>query len=128
MCECVCEYVCARVYVFVCSCRTLCSGQVSVGGGSQTQLLGSAEAPAVQEHRQVDDVPHVVVAVDVGVTQHAVQVLVDGLDDDVGVAGKDGDEGPLVEQHPHLVAEGNSRLVWYRGELGQNASKSRKLE
>ena len=108
--------MCVYVCVCVCSCRTLGPSQVSVGGGSQTQLLGSAEASAVQEHGQVDDVPHVVVPVDVGVTQHAVQVLVDGLDDDVGVAGEDGDEGSLGEQHPHLVAEGNSRLVWLWGE------------
>ena len=94
----------------MCSCRTLGPSQVSVGGGSQTQLLGSAEASAVQEHGQVDDVPHVVVPVDVGVSQHAVQVLVDGLDDDVGVAGEDGDEGALGEEDPHLC--GVVCLVW----------------
>lgn len=47
-------------------------------------------------------VTHVVVAVDVGVTQHAVQVLIDGFNDDMGVAGKDGDEGALGEENPHL--------------------------
>lgn len=59
----------------------------------------------------MDDVSHVVMAVDVGVPEHAVQVLVDGLDDDVGVAGKDGDEGAFGEQHPHLVEEGNRRRI-----------------
>lgn len=48
------------------------------------------------------DVPHVVMAVDVGISQNAVQVLVDGFDDDVWVAGKDGDEGAFGEQHPNL--------------------------
>lgn len=51
----------------------------------------------------MDDVSHVVMAVDVGVPEHAVQVLVDGLDDDVGVAGEDGDEGAFGEEHSHLV-------------------------
>lgn len=50
----------------------------------------------------MDDVPHVVMSVDVGVSEDAVQVLVDGFDDDVGVAGEDGDEGAFREQHPHL--------------------------
>lgn len=50
----------------------------------------------------MDDVPHVVVPVDVGVSQHAVEVLVDGFDDDVRVACKDGDEGAFREEHPHL--------------------------
>lgn len=48
------------------------------------------------------DVPHVVMAVDVGISQNAVQVLVDGFDNDVWVAGKDRDEGAFGEQHPNL--------------------------
>lgn len=48
------------------------------------------------------NVPHVVVTVDVGVPQNAVQVLVDGFDNDVWVTGKDGDEGPFGEEHPYL--------------------------
>jgi hypothetical protein len=51
-------------------------------------------------------------AVDVGVPEHAVQVLVDGLDDDVGVAGEDGDEGAFGKQHPHLVKQGETRYIW----------------
>lgn len=72
---------------------TLCRHGVSIGRGHHAQLLGGAETPAVEEHWQVDDVPHVVVPVDVGVSQHAVEVLVYGFDDDVWVACKDGDEG-----------------------------------
>ena len=95
---------------------------VSVGGGGGAHLPGAAEAPAVEEDGQVDDVPHVVVAVDVGVSQHAVQVLVDGLDDDVGVAGKDGDEGALGEEDPHLsvcvcVCVGVCVAVWPCGRV-----------
>lgn len=51
----------------------------------------------------MDDVAHVVVAVDVGVTQHTVEVLVYSFDDDVRVTCKDGDEGTFGEQHPHLI-------------------------
>lgn len=51
----------------------------------------------------MDNVPHVVVAVDVGVSQHAVEVLVDGFNDDMRVAGKDGDEGPFREENSHLA-------------------------
>lgn len=50
----------------------------------------------------MNDVPHVVVSIDVGVFEDTVQVLVDGFDDDVRVTGKDGDEGPFGEQHPYL--------------------------
>lgn len=81
---------------------TLCRHGLSVGRGHHAQLLGGAETPAVEEHRQVDNVPHVVVPVDVGVSQHAVEVLVDGFDDDVRIACKDGDEGAFREEHPHL--------------------------
>lgn len=50
----------------------------------------------------MDDVPHVVVSVNVGVSQHTVEVLVDGFYDDMGVAGKDGDERAFREEDPHL--------------------------
>ena len=90
-------------------CPTVSVGRFSVGGrdGRRTHLLGAAQAAAVEEHGQVHDVAHVVVAVDVGVTKNAVQVLVDGLDDDVRVAGEDGDEGALGEEHPHLDGRRN---------------------
>lgn len=81
---------------------TLSGQRLSVGGGDRAQLLGRAEASAVEEDGQVNDVPHVVVPVDVGVPQHAVQVLVDGFDDDVRVAGEDGDEGAFGEENSHL--------------------------
>lgn len=81
---------------------TLSSKQISIVRRSHGELLGCGEATAVQEDGQVHYVAHVVVAIDVGITQHAVQVLVDGFDDDVGVAGKDGDEGALGEENPHL--------------------------
>lgn len=81
---------------------TLSTKQVSIGGRRHAKLLGCAEAAAVQKDRQVHDVAHIIMAVDVGITQHAVQVLVDGFDDDVGVAGKDGDERALGEEHSHL--------------------------
>lgn len=81
---------------------TVSVGGVPVGGGRRAHLPGAGQAPAVEEDRQVDDVAHVVVAVDVGVSQDAVQVLVDGFDDDVRVTGEDGDEGSFGEQHPHL--------------------------
>lgn len=76
-------------------------GSVPVGGRGGTNL-GAGESSAVEEDRQVDDVPHVVVSVDVGVPEDAVQVLVDGFDDDVRVAGEDGDEGAFGEQHADL--------------------------
>lgn len=53
----------------------------------------------------MDDVSHVVVAIDVGVTQHTVEVLVYGFDDDMRVAGKDGDEGAFRKQHSNLQTE-----------------------
>ena len=77
-------------------------GGVPVGRRGGTHLPGAGQPSAVEEDGQVDDVPHVVVSVDVGVSEDAVQVLVDGLDDDVRVAGKDGDERAFGEQHPHL--------------------------
>lgn len=83
-------------------CRTIGAGGVSIGRRGGAHLLGTGEPPAVEEDREVNDVPHVVVSIDVGVPQHAVQVLVDGFDDDVWVTGKDGDEGPFGEQHAHL--------------------------
>lgn len=81
---------------------TLSSKQISVSWRRHAELLCCAEATAVQEDRQVHYVAHVVMAVDVGITQHTVQVLVDGFNDDVGVARKNGDKGALGEENPHL--------------------------
>lgn len=53
----------------------------------------------------MDNIPHVVMAVDVGVPQHTVEVLVDGFNDDMWVAGKDGDEWAFGEENPHLRPE-----------------------
>lgn len=50
----------------------------------------------------MDDVPHVVMSVDVGVSQHTVKVLVDSFDDNMGVTGKDGDKRAFGEKYPHL--------------------------
>ena len=71
-------------------------------GGSGAELFGRAEASAVEEYWQVDDVPHVVVSVDVGVSQHTVEVLVDSFDDDMGVTGKNGNKRPFGEEYPDL--------------------------
>lgn len=75
---------------------------LSIARGGHTKLFGCTETSAVEEHWQVDDVPHVVVAIDVGVSQHTVEVLVDSFYDDMGIAGKDGDEGAFGEENPHL--------------------------
>lgn len=84
---------------------TFRAGGVSISGGGGAHLPGAGESSAVEEDRQVDNVPHVVVSVDVRVSEDAVQVLVDGLDDDVRVAGEYGDEGAFGEQNPHLQEE-----------------------
>lgn len=81
---------------------TFSVGGVPVSRRGRAHLPGAGESSAVEKDGQVDDVPHIVVSVDVGVSEDAVQVLVDGFDDDVRIAGKDGDEGPFGEQHPHL--------------------------
>ena len=81
---------------------TVSVGGVPVGGRGGAHLPGAGESSAVEEDGQVDDVPHVVVSVDVRVSQDAVQVLVDGFDDDVRVAGEDGDERTFREQNAHL--------------------------
>lgn len=49
------------------------------------------------------NVAHVVVAIDVGVSKHTAEVLVDGFDDDMWVTGKDGDEWALGKQDAHLA-------------------------
>lgn len=41
---------------------------IRIGWSGNAESLGSAEATAVEEHGQVDDVSHVVMAIDVGVT------------------------------------------------------------
>ena len=114
------EYFRKALYVL----HTLRVDQVSVGsGGGHAQLPGGAKTSAVEKDRQVDDVPHVVVAVDVGVPEHAVQVLVDGLDDDVGVTGKNRDEGAFGEQHPHLVEGRNSKRIYDQDPYPQSLSE-----
>lgn len=77
-------------------------GGVPVGGRGGAHLPGAGESSAVEEDGQVDDVAHVVVSVDVGVSEDAVQVLVDGFDDDVRVTGEDGDERAFGEQNADL--------------------------
>lgn len=94
---------------------TVSVGCVPIGRCSSAHLPGAGQSSAVEEDGQVDDVPHVVVSVDVGVSQDAVQVLVDGFDDDVRVAGKDGDEGSFGEQHPHLQDQ-QEQEVFHRPE------------
>lgn len=48
------------------------------------------------------DVSHVVMAIDVGVSQDAVEVLVDSFDDNMRVTSKDGDKRAFGEEDPHL--------------------------
>lgn len=55
----------------------------------------------------MNNVPHVVVSVDVGVPQDTVEVLVDCFDDNMGVAGKDGDKRAFGKENPHLQSEGS---------------------
>ena len=87
----------ALAVILVITTVTVSVGSVSVSRRSGTHLPGTRQSPAVEEDGQVDDVPHVVMSVDVGVSEDAVQVLVNGFDDDVRVAGKDGDEGTFGE-------------------------------
>lgn len=44
---------------------TLSGQSLSIGGGCHAKLFGSAEPSAVEEYWQVDNVSHVVVAIDV---------------------------------------------------------------
>lgn len=74
----------------------------SVGWGWRTHLLSTTKASAVKKDGQVYNVAHVIMAVDVGVTQYTVQVLVDSFNNDVRVTGKDRDEWTFGEKHPHL--------------------------
>lgn len=78
---------------------------IRIGWCRNAESLGGAEAATVEEHGKVDDVSHVVMAIDVGVTQHTVEVLVYGLDDDMRVTSKDGDEGAFREEHSNLQTE-----------------------
>lgn len=75
---------------------------IHIGWCGNAESLSGAEATAVEEDGQVDDVPHVVVAVDIGVAEHAVEVLIYSFDDDMRVAGKDGDEGTFGKKHSNL--------------------------
>lgn len=81
---------------------TLSRHHISVGGSCHAELFGRAQASAIEEYWQVDNVSHVVVAIDVGVSQYAVEILIDGFDDNMGVTGKDGDKRAFGEQYPHL--------------------------
>lgn len=95
---------------------TISVNGVPVSWHGSTHLLGTGESSAVEEDREVDDVPHIVVSVDVRVSEDAVQILVDGFDDDVGVTGEDGDEGAFGEQHPHLQeGAGLISVVHFKG-------------
>ena len=89
---------------------TLSRRWLSIDGGRHAEFFGRAEASAVEEYWQVDDVPHVVVSVDVGVSQYTVEVLVDSFDDDMGVTGKDGNKRTFGEEHPHLEGERNQKF------------------
>lgn len=50
----------------------------------------------------MNDVPHVVVSIDVGISEHTVEVLIDSFNDNMGIAGKDGDKRTLGEEYSHL--------------------------
>lgn len=74
----------------------------SIGRGNHAELFGCTETSAVEEHWQVDNVPHVVMSIDVRVSQDTVKVLVDSFDDNMGVTCEDGDKGAFGEENPHL--------------------------
>ena len=61
-----------------------------------TVMVLDAQALALQVERQVHNVPQVVKPIDVGVLEGGLQVVLDALDDDVGVHCQDGDEGGVV--------------------------------
>lgn len=50
----------------------------------------------------MDNVLHVVMSINVGVSQYTVEVLVDSFDDNMGVTGKDGDKRAFGEENPYL--------------------------
>lgn len=50
----------------------------------------------------MNNVPHIVMSVDVGVSQYTVEVLVNSFNDNMGVTGKDGDKWAFGEENPHL--------------------------
>lgn len=81
---------------------TLSRQCLSIGGGYHAELFGCTETSAVEEYWQVNNVPHVVMSIDVGVSQYTVKVLVDSFDDNMGVACKDGDKRAFGEENPHL--------------------------
>lgn len=88
---------------------TLRGQSLSIGGGCHAKLFGSAESSAVEEYWQVDNVSHVVVAIDVRVSKHTVEVLIDCFNYNVGVAGKNGDKRTLREEDSHLERKRNKR-------------------
>lgn len=96
----------SSIYVYICCILalvlTLSRQCLPIGWGYHAELFGRTEASTVEEYWQVNDIPHVVMSVDVGVSQHTVEVLVDSFDDNMRVAGKDGDKRAFGEEHPHL--------------------------
>lgn len=75
---------------------------LSIGGGYHAEFFGCTETSAVEEYWQVNNVPHVIMSIDVGVSQYTVKVLVDSFNDNMGVAGKDGDKRAFGEENAHL--------------------------
>ena len=61
-----------------------------------TVMMLDAQTLTLQVEGQVDNVPQVVKPVDVGVLEGGLEVVLDALDDDVGVHSQDGDEGGVV--------------------------------
>lgn len=88
--------------VYLPSSFTFSGRGLSIDGCCHAELFGRAETSAVEEYWQVDDVLHVVMSVDVRVSQHTVEVLVDGFDDNMGVTGKHRDKRAFGEEYPHL--------------------------
>ena len=61
-----------------------------------TVMMLDAQTLTLQVEGQVDNVPQVVEPVDVGVLEGGLEVVLDALDDDVGVHSQNGDEGGVV--------------------------------
>ncbi len=89
---------------------TLSRQCLSIGGCYHAEFFGRTEASAIEENWQVNNVPHVVVSVDVGVSQHTVEVVVDSFDDNMGVTSKDGDKSACGEEYPLLKRERSHKL------------------
>lgn len=85
--------------VVTCRVRTR---NVPVRCRAHEEASGAAQPTTVKEHRQVDDVAHVVVPVYIRVTKHTAEVLVNCLYDDVWVTCKNGNEWAFGKQNPDL--------------------------